>query len=93
MGDITRDQAMQAVELVEAMNMYVEPGRMLIDRAVELSITLNHPAYDCFYIAHAERLRAPFLTADKKLIDKVRLSEATSIEIISLQDYARDNGL
>ncbi|WAC61534.1 type II toxin-antitoxin system VapC family toxin [Brevundimonas sp. SL130] len=93
MGDITRDQAMQAVELIETMNLYVEPGRRLIERAVQLAIALEHPAYDCFYVAHAEQLGVPFLTADKKLIAKVGASEATGIEVMSLEDYAQENGL
>ena len=92
-GDITCDQAMQAVELIETMNLYVEPGRRLIERAVQLAIALEHPAYDCFYVAHAEQLGVPFLTADKKLIGKVRASDATSIEVMSLDDYAQENGL
>lgn len=92
-GDINRDQAMQAVELVETMNLYVEPGRRLIERAVQLAIALEYPAYDCFYIAHAEQLDVPFLTVDKKLIAKVRASEATDIDVMSLEDYAQENGL
>lgn len=93
MGDITPEQAMQAVELIETMNLYVEPGRRLIERAVQLAIALEHPAYDCFYVAHAEQLDVLFLTADKKLIAKVRTSEATGIEVMSLEDYAQENGL
>jgi predicted nucleic acid-binding protein len=93
MGDITSHQAMQAVELIETMNLYVEPGRRLIERAVQLAIALEHPAYDCFYVAHAEQLGVPFLTADKKLIGKVRASDATNIEVMSLDDYAQENGL
>jgi predicted nucleic acid-binding protein len=54
---------------------------------------LGHAAYDCFYLAHAEQLRAPFLTADRKLIEKVRASTATEVEMLTLQDYARENGL
>lgn len=92
-GDITREQALQALEIIEALNIYIEPGRMLIDRAVNLALDLDHPAYDCFYIAHAERERAPLLTADNKLIAKVRASSATDVAIINLQDYARANDL
>lgn len=93
MGDITREEASGAVELIGAMHLYVEPGRMLIDRAVALSIDLDHPAYDCFYVAHAEQLNAPFLTADSKLVGKLRASDATTVEAMTLDDYARENGL
>jgi predicted nucleic acid-binding protein len=43
------------------------PLRVLADEAVELSLGLNHPVYDCFYLALARRERAPLVTADKRL--------------------------
>jgi predicted nucleic acid-binding protein len=48
-------------------------GRMvsmpeLAGRALELAIELRHPIYDCFYLALAERERAPLISADKKLL-------------------------
>jgi predicted nucleic acid-binding protein len=41
------------------------------DRALELSLLLDHPIYDCFYLAVAESKQAPLITADRKLIRKV----------------------
>lgn len=72
--------------LGQAPNLYVElvalrlpglftdvlPSSFLADRAVEIALILNHPAYDCFYIAAAERKKAPLLTADKRLLARVR---------------------
>jgi predicted nucleic acid-binding protein len=43
------------------------PSRDLADEAVEISLGLNHPAYDCFYLALARREAAPLVTADKRL--------------------------
>ncbi len=37
-------------------------------RATELAIELQHPIYDCFYLALAERERAPIISADDKLL-------------------------
>ena len=37
-------------------------------RATELAIELRHPVYDCFYLALAERERAPLVTADSRLL-------------------------
>jgi predicted nucleic acid-binding protein len=37
-------------------------------RALELALELNHPIYDCFYLALAERERCPLVSADKKLL-------------------------
>ena len=40
----------------------------LRDRALAIAIELRHPAYDCFYLALAERSTAPLVTADERLI-------------------------
>jgi predicted nucleic acid-binding protein len=39
----------------------------LTDDALEIATSLNHPVYDCFYLALALRQGAPLITADKRL--------------------------
>jgi predicted nucleic acid-binding protein len=41
----------------------------LAPRAIAIATALNHPIYDCFYLALAERERAPLVTADSKLLE------------------------
>ncbi len=43
------------------------PLEELLTSAFELSLTMPHPIYDCFYLALARRERAPLVTADKRL--------------------------
>jgi predicted nucleic acid-binding protein len=38
--------------------------------AVALALELKHPLQDCLYLALAERLQVPFVTADDKFISK-----------------------
>jgi hypothetical protein len=38
--------------------------------AIDLSLQLKHPFQDCLYLALAERLRAPLITADPKFIER-----------------------
>jgi predicted nucleic acid-binding protein len=40
----------------------------LVERATELTVTLDHPVYDCFYLALAERERLPLVSADGRLL-------------------------
>jgi predicted nucleic acid-binding protein len=40
----------------------------LVERATDLTITLDHPVYDCFYLALAERERLPLVSADSRLL-------------------------
>ena len=44
------------------------PTSVLKDRALAIAIELRHPAYDCFYLALAERSTSPLVTADDRLI-------------------------
>ena len=44
----------------------------LAARAAILSRTLDHPAYDCFYVALAEARDTQMITADRRLLGRVR---------------------
>jgi predicted nucleic acid-binding protein len=46
------------------------PTSVLKDRALAIAIELRHPAYDCFYLALAERSSSPLVTADDRLIGR-----------------------
>jgi predicted nucleic acid-binding protein len=62
------ESAVSAVrEIVKAFEELV-PMSALRDRALAIAIELRHPAYDCFYLALAERSTAPLVTADERLI-------------------------
>ncbi len=47
------------------------PLASLAQRAVVISRLLNHPAYDCFYLALAEEHSAKLMTADRRLLDRL----------------------
>lgn len=66
-GDIPPSQAATAMSALERYYERLAPTAPLAGRALELALHLGHPAYDCFYLALAERERAPLLTADKRL--------------------------
>jgi predicted nucleic acid-binding protein len=40
----------------------------LVERATELTVALDRPVYDCFYLALAERERLPLVSADSRLL-------------------------
>lgn len=44
----------------------------LAPRAVSISRELDHPAYDCFYLALAETRQATLVTADGWLLKRIR---------------------
>jgi predicted nucleic acid-binding protein len=53
----------RAVELVDV----IEPDRHLQAEALALACHLDHPVYDCLYLALARREAAVLVTADKRL--------------------------
>jgi predicted nucleic acid-binding protein len=50
----------------------VEPDRHLQAEALALAIHLQHPVYDCLYLALARREAATLISADQRLL---RLAE------------------
>ena len=45
----------------------IVPLEELLPAAFDLSLSIPHPVYDCFYLALARREGAPLVTADKRL--------------------------
>jgi predicted nucleic acid-binding protein len=48
------------------------PLRPLAPRAAAMARELDHPVYDCFYLALAEAEEAPLITSDQRLLAVVR---------------------
>lgn len=53
----------------------LHPIAPLTIRAAEISRLLDHPAYDCIYLACAEREETPLVTADRRLLQVVSGSD------------------
>jgi len=56
--------------------------RPLAVPALTIAHDLDHPIYDCFYLALAERERAPLISADKRLLAAAK--RAKGIEVRAL---------
>ncbi|HYW16238.1 MAG TPA: type II toxin-antitoxin system VapC family toxin [Allosphingosinicella sp.] len=59
-------------------NVSVFGGAALASAAFELSLALHHSIYDCWYLAGADALGLPFVTADAIVAAKVRASGAST---------------
>lgn len=72
LGRMTREQ----VAIVAEQSGRVFGERVGLDglagRASTIALALDHPAYDCFYVALAEQRETAVVTADKRLIARVR---------------------
>jgi predicted nucleic acid-binding protein len=66
-GVITESAQAAVRDVAKAFEDLV-PTSVLKDRALAIAIELRHPAYDCFYLALAERSASPLVSADDRLI-------------------------
>jgi predicted nucleic acid-binding protein len=55
------------------------PSPDLLDAALRISLDLDHPIYDCVFLALALLRRVPLITADRKLVDSVRRKKIPGI--------------
>jgi predicted nucleic acid-binding protein len=85
-GNLTREQSQMAAELLEELDVELFPMRKLFPRATELALELNHPAYDCFYVALAEAEDCPIVTADVRLATRLRANSVTGVDVLTLAD-------
>lgn len=53
--------------LPQVLSLLIPSGEVL-GRATELALLLQHPIYDCAYLAVAELQKAPLVTADRRLL-------------------------
>ena len=71
-GEVVADHAQLVVaRLPEFFNSLVEETN-LAPMAMTIARALDHPVYDCFYLALAEKEAAALVTADRRLVERVR---------------------
>jgi len=76
---LLESQAIQALSIASRLGFRRQPTRTLWPRAWELRTNLS--AYDALYVALAEQLQAPLLTADARLARAPGLR--CSIEVVA----------
>jgi predicted nucleic acid-binding protein len=87
--ELSREEALFAARLLQAADIELAPTRSLLEAATRLALTLDHPGYDCLYLALAAERNCPFVTADERLIRKLSGREPTlRAHAISLRQAA-----
>jgi len=66
-GPLAARDAPKALAEVRGALAAIASGAELVESALALSIALAHPAYDCIYLALAEREELTMVTADDRL--------------------------
>ncbi len=73
-GEMSTEQAAAALASLVNGVFSLHPSSGLVAAALRLAQDLDHPVYDCLYVALAEREGAPLVTVDKRLYDCVQAS-------------------
>lgn len=68
---MSAEDAAIAAGTLEARFAELFPTIELAHRATELACELDHPAYDCFYLAVAAQTGLKLVTDDKRLLGKI----------------------
>ena len=66
--ELSIDEAIFAARLLAAADIELLPTRSLLETATRIAIELDHPAYDCLYLALAVENGCQFVTADQSLV-------------------------
>ena len=69
--EIQPDQATSGLETIRRSLVMLVPDEHLAAEVLRLAIRLRHPVYDFMYLACAAQRTADFVTADRKLLNKL----------------------
>jgi predicted nucleic acid-binding protein len=89
--ELSRDEALLAARLLQSAEIELLPTRSLLEAATRIVIELDHPAYDCIYLALAMENDCLFVTADSSFMRKLGHGRGGRLRerVISLTDAAQ----
>ena len=71
-GELLKQEALLAARLLQGAEIELLPTRPLFEAATRMSIEIDHPAYDCLYLALAIEKKCQFVTADERFLRKLQ---------------------
>jgi predicted nucleic acid-binding protein len=70
-NQLLKQEALLAARLLQGAEIELLPTRSLLESATQLAIEIDHPAYDCVYLALAVKNKCQFVTADERFLRKL----------------------
>ena len=89
LGDLAPRDAAGRLDLLLRAPVAITASRELLAVALQLSLELKHPVYDCVYLALAQRRQIPLVTADRRLVSIVGERSKLGIRVEFLPDLGR----
>jgi predicted nucleic acid-binding protein len=82
-GELSADEVAVAARLMEQSDVELRPMRALLRPAMSLALALDHPVYDCVYLALAAEQDCALVTADEQLIRKMAGPSSPNLGVLS----------
>jgi len=86
-GDVSSQDLVSALKILDKRISLLNQ-LSIVQMASQLACDLNHPVYDCMYLAVSRMQHLPLLTADKRLV-KIATSEM-GLEVVDLNQIPLD---
>jgi predicted nucleic acid-binding protein len=83
--ELLEEEALVATGLLARSDIEFEPMIGVFEAATRMAILLDHPAYDCCYLALAEARGCVFVTADAALVGTCR-SAGLQVKVVALAE-------
>ena len=84
-GELTKKQATDALDQLMRAPIQLAALRDLVAGAHRLALEIDHPSYDCLYLALADSLDTALVTADQKFANKV----ADPARVVFVTDFLK----
>jgi predicted nucleic acid-binding protein len=81
-GEVEPERATAIIEEIADASWFVHTSRSLSRDAMDLALASGASAYDASYVALAVRLNTSCITADRKLVEKMRKTAAANYVIL-----------
>lgn len=82
--ELLKEEALLAARLLQAAEIELLPARNLLETSLRMSIEIDHPAYDCVYLALAVENKCHFVTADERFLRKLRQGRERTVRNIAV---------
>ncbi|MDD2677110.1 MAG: type II toxin-antitoxin system VapC family toxin [Methylacidiphilaceae bacterium] len=70
-NELSKEEAFLGARLLQAADIEFLPTHSLLETATRTAIELDHPVYDCLYLALAADRDCRFVTADERFLRKL----------------------
>lgn len=89
--ELSKGEALLAARLLQRAEIELLPMRSLFEAATRMAIEIDHPAYDCLYVALAVENKCQFVTADERFLRKLHQGRERTLRgrAISLIEAAK----